>query len=369
MKVDHTAAQRVLEEESMRAQEEAVPELWVARIQRLEELLRGVNLTFIAALGTAMLAKATDIRLNPFALKSGAGIVGAYSARSLCQHVLAAHAPRLEIDIGVSGREPLNNQPFFAEAMISDRLPVKPTQRQALEALLEALSHLEKIRDTNEARDVLRAFIKTRRRSRTISKLNPDSLGAFGVTEFIQIVEAFVRGASENGKRAQAVVAGLLDVFAPGVRVLSGRINDPDAKFPGDVVVLDATNQTVIEQAFEVRDKPFSEPDLYHFATKAAQSNVRKAWCVAVAGLACASDSLPRITEWARERGVSLLTYDGWHRFIPDVLNWSAGDLAANIRDACIRIEHRLVAIEASPEAVAQWSAAVGRCGCQVPTS
>ena len=49
-------------------------------------------------------------------------------------------------------------------------------------------------------------------------------------------IQEFVWADSEHGKRAQAIVAGLLDVFASPARVESGRINDPSRKYPGDAV-------------------------------------------------------------------------------------------------------------------------------------
>ena len=72
-----------------------------------------------------------------------------------------------------------------------------------------------------------------------------------------QLVDAiwrFVSADSEHGRRAQAVVAGLLDVYASPSRVESGRINDPSRKYPGDVCVRSLDDPEVWEKAFEVRD-------------------------------------------------------------------------------------------------------------------
>ena len=51
------------------------------------------------------------------------------------------------------------------------------------------------------------------------------------------MIQALVEDASENGRRAQAVVAGLMDAFAGAERVESGRVNDPSRRHPGDVCV------------------------------------------------------------------------------------------------------------------------------------
>lgn len=359
MQVDQQVALTILEQEVVGADRGEAPEDWVERVRKLEALLGGSNMTFIAALGTAILAKATDLRLNAFALKASANLSGAYSARTLCQHVLAAHAPRLGIDLGVTGREPLNNQPFFAEELISERLPVKPAQRPALAMLLECLRELQNIPDAKTARGALRAFIKARRRAAPVSRLSAGSIGQLTLGNFITLVETFVAERSEKGKRAQAVVAGLLDVYATEARVMSGRINDPDKRFPGDVAVLDALTLAKVEQAFEVRDKPLLAQDLYHFATKAAERDVGKAFCVAAAGLDFPAPMAVKATRWALDRGVALLIYVGWPNFIPEVFNWSGGELEANIAAACLQIEKRLHTIEASPQAMASWTATV----------
>jgi hypothetical protein len=65
----------------------------------------------------------------------------------------------------------------------------------------------------------------------------------------------FVKENSEGGKRAQAVAAGLLGVFAGSERIVSDRINDPDRHLPGDVGIKRTDNPKLWEKVFEVRDK------------------------------------------------------------------------------------------------------------------
>lgn len=125
MLVDKQVALRILEEEVEAAKSDAAPEAWIALIKKLEIACGGDNLTFFAALGTAMLAKATNPAIDVHALKSSVSERG-YSARTVCQHVLAAYAPKYGIDLGVTGREPLNNSPFYRESLISENLVVNP---------------------------------------------------------------------------------------------------------------------------------------------------------------------------------------------------------------------------------------------------
>jgi hypothetical protein len=53
---------------------------------------QGTNKTFVAMLGTALPAKATNSLADPFFLKTGSGTPGAYAARNLCKDVLATEA-------------------------------------------------------------------------------------------------------------------------------------------------------------------------------------------------------------------------------------------------------------------------------------
>src|SRR5437879_199656 len=124
MVIDTAEALKVLEEQARLALEEPLPDHneWIDRTRRLSALCEHGPRTHIAMLGTALLAKATEPRIDVFALKTSAGTPGAYSARALAKDVLAANAPRLGIHLGVSGREPLNNQPYFRGDRIDDDL-------------------------------------------------------------------------------------------------------------------------------------------------------------------------------------------------------------------------------------------------------
>jgi len=54
----------------------------------IDEIVNGDHLTYKYVLATALLAKATEPKVNPLALQSGAGVEGAYDARSLCHKVI-----------------------------------------------------------------------------------------------------------------------------------------------------------------------------------------------------------------------------------------------------------------------------------------
>src|SRR5512143_2258563 len=74
----------------------SLPAEW---LERTHEVGQSPSKTFIAMLGTALLAKATDSRVDPFALKTREHRT-AYSARSLCKDVLVPCAVEAGVHLG-----------------------------------------------------------------------------------------------------------------------------------------------------------------------------------------------------------------------------------------------------------------------------
>src|SRR5262249_9789254 len=156
--------------------------------------------------------------------------------------VLVPLAAELGFSIGVTGREPLNNQPYFRMTRLGDDTPVHEGGRAAFTFMEELVAELSTLKTEADAREALRAFIAVRR------AYGPKYAAKEGGTQIapeqlVSVIKALIRDDSEGGKRAQAVVAGLMDVFAGIDRVESGRINDPSRKYPGDVCIQSADGE------------------------------------------------------------------------------------------------------------------------------
>lgn len=355
--VNQARALQILKEEVTHSQGGSTDVGWVQLVEQLSRVCEGGSKTFIAFLGTALLAKATNLKIDPFAVKVKAGTPGAYSARALAQHVLAAHAPKLEIDIGVTGREPLNNQPFFRINSVS-REDIKeiviPSARAAVDVLCDALERLERVKDVDEARLALRSFLKVRRSRKATYELNYNDIENLLLTRFIEFVRVFVAGNSEGGRRAQAIAAGILDVVMGPDRVAADKINDPDRHVPGDIAIR-ADDGGTWERTFEVRDKVVAEPDLYHLVGKAGRSGVAKAGMLAVAP-AQASFITDEAQKWAEERGVDLAVFFGWGEFVRQAAWWSRLKPEALIKSAYTSVHARLVMLEVSEAGIKYWT-------------
>lgn len=324
MKIDRKMALKILREEALASQVTACDEGWKKQVDDLSRACDIENKTFIAMLGTAILAKATHAKVDPFSLKAGKKKdTNSYSARSLCKDVLAAHAPELGIDLGVSGREPLNNQPFFAKDRVTKDLPIKPAQALALSLLLGALGILDSMTHEEQAKVALRAFLKARIRPKREISIALDDGDSLSEIQLLGLIKYFVSENSERGKRAQAVAAGLLDVHSSYSRIKISAVHDPDKNFPGDIGILSSFDSSDLERIFEVRDKPVLITDLHHLIDKAMKFGVSKVGMVAVHSKQEIFD-LSGIAVWAAERDVNLAVYFGWEAFVKEAIFWSS---------------------------------------------
>jgi hypothetical protein len=336
-----------------------VNQSWEAKVERLSQLCEdGTSKTHIAFLGTSMLAKALDARADLRAIKPrlASGNDNAYSARSLCHGVLVPLSAELGFSIGVSGREPLNNQPYFRMTRLGDDTPVHAGGRAAFDFMVRLVDELQGL-GSDAAREALRAFIAVRRRYQRTYEM-AEAAGAITPDALIVAVQRLVSTDSEGGRRAQAAVAGLLDVFAGTGRVQSGRINDPSRHYRGDVAVLASETAEggmhAYEKAFEVRDKPVRFSDVALFGRTCVDRGVREAAMVLVSEAQPAIDH-DEVRRWSERLGVSMTIFLGWGAFAEACLFWASPPQPEAAVHAVETIRKRLIEVEASRDAVAAW--------------
>jgi hypothetical protein len=256
----------------------------------------------------------------------------------------------------VSGREPLNNQPYFRMNRLGDDAPVHPRGRAAFDYMVSLVDELQQ-QGSDEAYQALCAFIAVRRRYQrvygTASAVTPISPAAL-----IAAVRRLVSADSEGGRRAQAAAAGLLDVVAGTGRVQSGRINDPSRHYPGDVALLAAEvtegAAETYEKAFEVRDKPVRFSDIALFGRACVDRGVREAAMVLVSAAQSPID-LDEVRRWSEGLGVSMTLFTDWEAFGEQCLFWASPPKPEAAVLAVETIRDRLIEVEASPMALATW--------------
>jgi hypothetical protein len=354
MKINEARATKIVRAEAAAADKD-VDQTWAAKVQKLSELCERSSRTHIAFLGTVMIAKATDLQADLFAIKPdhAGDNPNAFSARILSENVLVPLSAELGFHIGTTGRQPLNNQPYFRMTRLDDGTPVHRGSLPAFTYTVELVKELQDINDETAARAALRAFIAVRKgyQPRYMTRegevtITPEQL--------VSAIAAFVRENSEGGKRAQAVVAGLMDLFAGTERVESGRINDPSRRYPGDVCIRQASSPDTWEKAIEVRDKPVSKSDVQIFAKKCVDMRVREAAVVMVADRQTPLDAAT-LAKWAAGFGIGLTLFHGWEVFVEQALFWAELPKPEGASKSVELIHERLLVVEASPEAVELW--------------
>ena len=329
---------------------------WIEKVEKLSRLCEEGNVkTHIAFLGTAMIAKAMDSSVDLFAIKPQHAKQNpkAYSARSLCHGVLVPLAGEMGINIGASGREPLNNQPYFRMTKLNDSTPIKGSSKPAFDFLLLLVKDLQGMKTKEEAKRALQAFISVRK-ARQISYADPGARSSISPEGLATAIRTLVSENSEQGRRAQAVVAGLMDAFAGPHRVDSGRINDPSRHYPGDVCVRSGDSSAVIEKAFEVRDKPVTASEVQIFGKKCVEMGVREASLVMVSDRQKPLDQ-DELSQWASTLGIGLTLFHGWEKFVDQALFWTEAPKPVAASNAVEYIRLRLIAVETSIEAVSLW--------------
>ena len=366
IRINKTEATALLRAAAAEAERGDLDEDWFRKVEVLSRLCEeGGSKTHIAFLGTAMIAKAIRLDVDLFAIKprhAGENRY-AYSARTLCHGVLVPVAADLGISVGVTGREPLNNQPYFRMTRLDDGTPVHRRSRAAFDEMVRLVTELEAVSTQEEARAVLAAFVAVRRQYQPRYAM-PEGEATIGPEALPAAIHALVRDASEHGRRAQAAVAGLMDAFAGPERVESGRINDPSRRHPGDVCVRAADDPDAWEKAFEVRDKPVALSDVQIFGIKCLDMEVREAAVVVVADGQAALDH-ERLSDWSAEMGVGMTVFMNWDSIVDQALFWSGDPKPVTALRAVGYIHERLIAVEASPRSVELWAQLTGRQGAR----
>lgn len=151
--LDHDQARSHLQAAITLAEsDKSVPEEWEERAEIIGNLQAK---TYTPFLGTALLAKATDGRIDALAIKMESG-PGGYSARGLCHKVLVPASRENQFSIRNTGPEPLNNQPFFRYDRVDQVERVKNDDLH--ERLVPFLKEANKL-SPDEARMALAAFL------------------------------------------------------------------------------------------------------------------------------------------------------------------------------------------------------------------
>ncbi|MFE9248230.1 restriction endonuclease, SacI family [Streptomyces sp. NPDC007088] len=307
--------------------------------------------TYTAALVTALLARACDDRVDPRSIKEKYDD-RAFSLRTLCHGVVVPMSVELGFDLGATGREPINNQPFFRYDHYSEIVRVRTKARPYLDRVSSALARVdEEDYSTEESFQALVAVLAV-----CISVANKKQRVAVGsaIVEASLIAEtqSFVVSGNDIPRKLQACVAAGLDMVYS--EVISRRINDPSRDFPGDVqVLLDGDPLLTVE----VRGKSVSGEGLEQFVSSAAYAGFRRVALMVDAASHVSLMSADDLTS-ALERKYECIVKvnESVSSFLRDVFVWSPRDTHSILSDFPEAMYRRMVEIEVRETEMERWA-------------
>ncbi|MDA0632264.1 restriction endonuclease, SacI family [Nonomuraea sp. MCN248] len=346
--IDHARARRILEEAYILAEEDTeLPQEWIDLATMLRE--DKASGTFTPALGTALLARACDDQVDPLGLKETQG-ERSYSARTLCHNVLVPASVELNFSLRLTGREPINNQPFFRFDHYDEikRERVRASALPYFDALKRNLERLEGY-SAMEARLALGAFLRV---CIEIARKSQRAIGSSRLLEssLIDLTDRYVSTGSHIPRKLQACVAAGLDMLH--AEVVSRRINDPSRDIPGDVQVKADGN---ILLSVEVRGKPVSIAELEQFARAVSAAGIPRAALVVSNPRHISLLNSERIPTLEKDLGVSINVHESVHAFLRNVFGWSGLQVAQVISDFPGALHRRIAEIEVKLSEIDRW--------------
>lgn len=244
--------------------------LWADRVEWLsEQVERKHGKTYVAALGAALLAKATDPRVDSLTQVPKAGPAG-YSLRRVAEFL--QRRVRGRVHLGTTSKWPVNNSPFLHGPERIDRFTkIAPATRQLYETFVRWLDDLNGY-DQAKAHDALVAFLRVRgdvqRRKDAASASRPQLGAAASLEDLLEVLHLFVTEDPEGGSRGQAIVAAVLACAFDDVEVVPSNHPAPfDVKRAGNPPPL----------VCEVKQVPIEPEDVTELARRAVESSAQRA--------------------------------------------------------------------------------------------
>jgi hypothetical protein len=357
IKIDYAAArERLVEAYDWASSERPVPDEW---LEFVEQTFNMKSKTYTPALGTSLLARATDDHVDPLSIKVEYG-PAAYSLRTLGHEVLVPAAREFNFSIRNKGREPLNNQPFFRYDHMNRIERVK--NKDEHQKFMQGVARIESL-DRRGALGALAAFLRVAIAVAAENESFTVGDNALTVDGMVVAAENFLETGGDRPKKTQALVAAAFDVTHHDVR--SRKINDPSRDYPGDVQAFEDDEPIL---AVEVRAKSVRSTEVEGFALACKGAGIDRALMVI---LWPGHHSLPtgELRDFAMQGGVLLAIIENVENLLLDVFGWSDASLDASLQSFANRTLERLREIEADVSSLQQWVTWMERIGVQRDSS
>lgn len=325
----------------------SLPVEWVSHARTVFGL---ESKTYTVAFATLLLGKATDERVDTLSIK----VTGerSYSLRSLGHGVVVPAAIEYGFSLRATGREPLNNQPWFRYNRIDEFERVRV--RRDYEYFLEVARRANDL-SSEEANAALAAFVMVA--TELASKTKAVTVTAEGLTaDGVRIAaEDFLRSdAPDRPLRLQAVAAACLDLGHADVR--SRRLNDPSRDLPGDIQVFVNLHPIL---SMEVRGKAVPKTEFESFIDACGTAGIDRA-VLFIDSIAHKPIDMEKLNSHAANVGaVHADLFESSGALVLGALTWADSPMLTASKRLAERVLDRLREIEAKKNTLDEWVRAI----------
>lgn len=302
--------------------------------------------TWTPALGSVLVAKTVNPDVDPDSIKVVPSNPNSFSLRSVGHNVLVPEALKLGFSIRTTGREPLNNQPFFRYITVSgiERVADPKDYRR----YRQVLSHVDTL-DQSGARAALAAFVSVGidRAGQRVRLAQVQ--GTMSPTRILDALNDLIKNQNAGPWVVQAFGAVLLEYRYE--TVVTRRLNDPSREHPGDVQGF--TDAGDLDISIEARGKPVTASDIEVFVRECAAAGITRAVMLVFDARVEAKGAVRRAWD---ESGVALSVLDGPEAAVSHFVTWAPVPLDDVLSTVGGRMAQRLEEIEAPEGARVAWA-------------
>lgn len=331
-----------------------LPATW---IKRTEQLAESPSVAFIAAVGSVLLAKATDPQIDALVIQSREGSGGAFNLRAAAT-ALGSKKRAFGYDIGSSSdRDPINHGTLVGSTRWDVALGrIREDHKPFFQLILTWLVDVNRM-SQKQATDALAAYIRVRRKVApgAAVRLIPVAMpNAPTLSDLVRVLDGFVGANAEGGAAGMALVAAAYR--AAGFDALLPSRNDPRRID----IAIQRGRTTVI--GAEVKQVDTKEGTADALAEDAADTKVSRALLAVLnPGALIDFDRTAVITRAEKDHGVVLRVTQGSRELLHEAL--SAADVTPS--DFCAALP-RLFAealrdIRTSERTIGTWAAIASR--------
>lgn len=331
-----------------------LPAVWLTRSEQLKE---SPSVAFIAALGSVLLAKATDDGIDAFVIQTQEGSAGAFNLRAPAG-ALASKRRAFGYDIGSSSdRDPINHGTLIGSTRWDVALDrIKASHKPFFQLILTWLADINQMTRA-EATEALAAYIRVRRAvapGAAVEKVAGRLANIPTLTSLVEVIDGFVAADPERGARGMALVAaayrtGGFDASLPSRH--DPRRIDIAIKRDGVAII-----------GSEVKQVDTTEATADTLAQDAAGGDVRRVLlAVLPPGKLVQFDRTAATRRAEKEHGVILRVTSGTRELLHEAL--SAGSV--DVDEFCARLPRAFAEalrdIRAADETIETWAAIASR--------